>query len=67
MGTRTLRSGAKVRIGVATKKCARCKKELEASKFPIDQRSKDNLWRLCRKCESKRKKRYREEKAKKSN
>ena len=44
------------------KKCAKCKKLLLLEEFPTDNRSKDKKWRYCRKCESKRKKEYRQNK-----
>ncbi len=64
METRKLRDGTSAKIEVATKTCSGCKKELKASMFPIDRRSKDSLWRLCRKCESKRKKQGKKSKPK---
>lgn len=53
---RKLRNGTKVEIEVKTKVCALCGKKLATDKFSIDQKSKDNLWRFCRTCESERKK-----------
>jgi len=50
-------------IKISTKKkCAKCKRVLLVEEFPTDNRSKDKLWRYCRKCESVRKKKYREAK-----
>ena len=47
---------------IKKKKCAKCKRILLAEEFPTDNRSKDKLWRYCRKCESDTKKKYRETK-----